>query len=107
MNEEKKLAFFFVFSIILSIFASRVRRIRGGLVSLVNKVKTMRDSMVVKGIDRHYIDVPERPWQVIVRGNVNQTIVSMKKQGTWLVRINNNTGYLNDWFINTSIGIRL
>lgn len=29
-----------------------------GLASLAKKVKTMRDSMVVKGVDRRYIDVP-------------------------------------------------
>lgn len=55
---------------------------QGGVVSLVNKVKTMRDSMVVKGVDRRYIDVPEQPWQINVRSNVKQTIVSMKNQGS-------------------------
>ena len=29
-----------------------------GLASLAKKVKTMRDSLVVKGVDRRYIDVP-------------------------------------------------
>ena len=54
---------------------------QGGLASLVKKVGTKLDSMSVKGVDRHYIDAPEKPWQFIVRGNVNQTIVSMKTQG--------------------------
>ena len=52
-----------------------------GLASLAKKVKTMRDSMVVKGVDRRYIDVPEQPWQITVRSNVQQTIVSMNTQG--------------------------
>ena len=41
----------------------------------------MLDSMAVKGLDRRYIDAPERPWQIIARANVNQTILSMKTQG--------------------------
>ena len=53
-----------------------------GLASLAKKVKTMRDSMVVKGVDRRYIDVPEQPWQIIVRSNVKQTIVSMDNEGS-------------------------
>ena len=53
-----------------------------GLASLAKKVKTMRDSMVVKGVDRRYIDVPKQPWQITVRSNVKQTIVSMNNQGS-------------------------
>lgn len=51
------------------------------LVSLVKKVETLIDSMSVKDIDRHYIDMPEKPWQLIVRGNVSQTIVNMTTEG--------------------------
>lgn len=53
-----------------------------GLASLAKKVKAMRDSMVVKGVDRRYIDVPDQPWQVIVRSSVKQTIVSMNNEGS-------------------------
>ncbi len=53
-----------------------------GLASLAKKMKTMRDSMVVKGVDRRYIDVPEQPWQIIVRSNIKQTIVSMNNEGS-------------------------
>ena len=49
--------------------------------SLILKVGTMLDSMSVKGLDRRYIDAPEKPWQIIARGNVNQTILSMKTHG--------------------------
>jgi len=55
---------------------------QGSIGSLIDKVKTMRDSIVVKGIDRRYIDVPDKPWQIILRTNVNQTIVSMQTEGT-------------------------
>ena len=54
---------------------------QGGVVSLVKKVGTLIDSMSVNGVDRHYIEAPEKPWQLIVRGNVNQTVVSMNAQG--------------------------
>ena len=139
---------------------------QGGVKAFIKKVGAKMDSMAVKGVDRRYIDAPERPWQVIVRGNVSQTIVSMNTQGSMVgmdysakpqlrttpsqyvglwagyrgyglgytvnvagdkgslltfgatggayginVRIhsfqNNTHGYLNDWFVNTSIGIRL
>ncbi len=54
---------------------------QGKIVSLVNKVGTLLDSMAVRGVDRRYIDAPEKPWQLILRGNVSQTVVSMKTQG--------------------------
>ena len=31
------------------------------------------DTMTVRGVDPRYIEVPSRPWQVIVRGNINQS----------------------------------
>ena len=49
--------------------------------SLLRKLGTFIDSMSVKGLDRRYIDAPERPWQIIARATVNQTILSMDTQG--------------------------
>ena len=37
--------------------------------------------MSVKGLDRRYIDAPERPWQLIVRGNMNQGSLTMETSG--------------------------
>ena len=54
---------------------------QGNLFSLVKKVGTFIDSMSVRGVDRRYIDAPENPWQLIARGNVSQTIVSMSTHG--------------------------
>lgn len=54
---------------------------QGKVTTFIKKVGTKIDSMSVKGLDRNYIDAPERPWQVIVRGNVMQTIVSMNTHG--------------------------
>jgi len=55
---------------------------QGDVITFIKKVGTKIDSMSVKGVDRRYIDAPERPWQVIVRGNVMQTIVSMNTKGS-------------------------
>ena len=48
-----------------------------GVVSLVKKAGTFLDSLSVKGLDRNYIDAPKRPWQVILRGNINQSDLKM------------------------------
>ena len=45
---------------------------------LVKKLGNLLDTMAVKGIDRKYIDVPEKPWQFILRGNINQSYLKMK-----------------------------
>lgn len=51
------------------------------VLSLIKKLCTKIDSMSVKGVDRRYIDSPENPWQIIVRGNVNQSSVSLNTSG--------------------------
>lgn len=45
--------------------------------TIAKKVGTFLDSMAVSGVDRHYIDAPQRPWQVMIKGNVNQTELKM------------------------------
>ena len=57
---------------------------QGKLATFVKKVGTTIDSMSAKGLDRNYIDAPEKPWQLIAKGNVNQTIVSMNADGNIL-----------------------
>lgn len=47
------------------------------VVSLVKKAGTFLDSLSVKGLDRRYIDAPKKPWQVILRGNINQSDLKM------------------------------
>ena len=49
----------------------------GGLARLIKRVCTLMDTMSVKGIDRRYITVPERPWQVMIKGHVNQSMLKM------------------------------
>jgi hypothetical protein len=46
----------------------------------VKKIGRFIDSMSVKGLDRNYIDAPEKPWQVMVQGNINQSNLKMKSQ---------------------------
>ena len=57
---------------------------QGGLTTFMKKVGTLIDTMAVKGLDRNYIDAPKEPWQIIAKGNVNQTIVSMNADGNIL-----------------------
>ena len=53
-----------------------------GVERFVRKVGTLIDTMSVRGVDRRYIDAPEKAWQFIVKGNANQSVVSMKTEGT-------------------------
>lgn len=55
---------------------------QSGLLSFIKKVGDKIDSMSVSGVDRRYIDAPEKPWQLIMRGNLSQTIVTMETQGS-------------------------
>ncbi len=43
----------------------------------VMAVKRLIDTMSVKGVDRRYIAPTKRPWQVLVRGNINSTIAKI------------------------------
>lgn len=52
------------------------------VLKLAKKVTEFFDSMAVKGIDPRYIEVSESPWQVVLRGNMNQSIVSMHTEGS-------------------------
>ena len=56
--------------IIFSLCLCGQMKAEGGVFSLLKKVGTIIDSMSVKGVDRRYIDAPEKPWQIIVKGNV-------------------------------------
>lgn len=38
--------------------------------------------MSVRGVDRSYIDAPREPWQIILKGNVNQSYLKMKTSTT-------------------------
>lgn len=55
---------------------------QGGVTTFLKKVGDGIDSMSIRGVDRRYIDMPKNPWQLIVRGNVNQSVVNMKTSGS-------------------------
>ena len=82
------------------------------VVSLVKKAGTFLDSLSVKGLDRRYIDAPKKPWQVILRGNINQSDLKLSTSTneaeevmpffvgdlTWEPRIKTNPAtYLGFW----------
>ena len=49
--------------------------------TLLKKVGVLIDSMSVRGLDRHYIDAPQQPWQLIVKSNMGQSSLDMKASG--------------------------
>ena len=51
---------------------------KSGIVKLVYGLKNLIDTMAVSGLDPEYIYAPERPWQIIAKSNVNQSILKMK-----------------------------
>lgn len=54
---------------------------QGGVAGFFKKVGAFIDTMSVKGLDSNYIDAPEKPWQIIVKGNVNQSVLKMETSG--------------------------
>lgn len=54
---------------------------QGGVKNLVKKVGKMIDSLTIRGVDHRYIEAPEKPWQLIVKSNLNQSLVKMHTQG--------------------------
>lgn len=67
----------FIFSSTLMLVAQTTHEPKG-VMRFLHKLGTLIDTMAVKGVDPHYITAPERPWQVIAKGNVNQSELRMK-----------------------------
>lgn len=98
---------------------------QGGIVTsiakFVRKLGTTIDTMTVRGVDRNYIDAPELPWQVILRGGMSQTDLrfsstmhakdfgmSTGEHLTWEPRIKNSpTTYAGVWVGYRGYGIGL
>ena len=53
----------------------------GSPVKTLKKVGALLDTLSVKGVDRNYIDAPKEPWQIIVKGNINQSDLKMRVTG--------------------------
>ena len=71
-----------VLLIILTMFVSVQASAQFSGIRLLKKVGAKLDSMSVKGLDRNYIDAPERPWQIIARGNMYQSSLKMTTRGS-------------------------
>ena len=68
--------------ILLTVLAFCCRSLaQGGVSGFLKKVGALLDTMSVKGIDRNYIDAPEKPWQLIVRSSMDQSSLTMKASG--------------------------
>lgn len=78
MNNNSKLIYklFIAVMLIQSITATA-----GSPVRIFKKVGAFIDTLSVKGVDRNYIDAPEKPWQIIVKGNINQSDLKMNASG--------------------------
>ena len=67
----------FIFSSTLMLVAQTTHEPKG-VMRFLHKLGTLIDTMAVRGVDPHYITAPECPWQVIAKGNVNQSELRMK-----------------------------
>lgn len=54
-----------LFFLVILVFCGPVLA-QTGINKLFTKVTTIKDSMVVKGVDRRYIDIPNQPWQIML-----------------------------------------
>lgn len=54
----------------------------GNPLTLLRQLGDLIDTMSVSSVDRRYIDAPEKPWQLIVKGNVNQSSMEMETSGS-------------------------
>lgn len=64
----------------IAILAEASSASAGNGLFFLKRVGTFIDTMSVSGVDRRYIDAPEKPWQLILRGNVNQSSVKMSTE---------------------------
>ena len=51
---------------------------KGGGGGVLKKVGAFLDSMSIQGLDRDYIELPEKPWLVIAKGKVYQSDLTIK-----------------------------
>ena len=53
---------------------------KSGILTPIKWLGRFIDTLSVRGIDQNYIEVPKRPWQVILRGNINQSDLKLKSK---------------------------
>ncbi len=66
-----------LFTLTVAVLLQTTFVMAGNPIKLLKKVGTFIDSAAVKGVDRRYIDAPKEPWQIMLKGNVNQSDLKM------------------------------
>lgn len=61
----------FLIALTLSLSAAVAQERKPWLVRTVNKVGAFIDTLATRGIDKRYIYVPERPWQLVLKNHLN------------------------------------
>ena len=69
---------FWIFAVMLCLYGQASAQ--NDVTAFIKKVGTLIDTMSVSGVDRRYIDAPVKPWQLIVKGNVNQSTPYLKTE---------------------------
>lgn len=62
-----------------STFRPRLTKAERMIKKTLNKTMEKIDTLVSKGVNRQYIEIPKRPWQVIVRSNLNQASINLSR----------------------------
>ena len=72
----EKLRFIHVFhktvALVALLLASLSLYAGNGKGNLIRQLGNLIDTLTVRGIDKQYIHVPEKPWQVMLKGNANE-----------------------------------
>lgn len=61
----------FLIALTLSLSAAVAQERKPWLVRTVNKVGAFIDTLASRGVDKRYIYVPERPWQLVLKNHLN------------------------------------
>ena len=72
---NKTLSYILTLTTILSCHSAPL--IAGTPFGVLKKLGALIDTLSIKGVDRQYIDNTELPWQVILKGNINQSDLKM------------------------------
>ena len=49
-----------------------------GVKSILKRMQAYIDSSSVSGVDQRYVEIPKKPWQIVVRSNINQSDLRMR-----------------------------
>ena len=60
------------------VYAQKSTENKPWIVKAVNKVGAFIDTMATRGIDKRYIYVPERPWQLVLKNHINDMYMSVE-----------------------------